>query len=566
MLIANEFLSPVSAPPAPPSASGSAACAAGKICAGPRRQTQSSTPPPHSTAPDGSPLIPASNARNRRRAPSRWLGSAAAWAAVLLSVGLLAAYGWRSNATGDAAADLLTAPVTVGRFVHEVVEAGEIESSSNVEVRCEVATRNGMGSAILEIVPEGTLVEAGDLLARLDDSALQNELLLQQIVCNNSLAAVVQAETAVETARLARREYESGSFKQQEEQLHSDVFVAEENLRRAEEYFRYSERLAAKGYVTPIQLEADRFAMEKAAKDLGVARTKLEVLRNYTREKVLRELDASVKSAEARLRAVRESHQLDAERLEKIRLSIEHCTITAPSDGQVVYANDRSRGVVIEEGYLVRERQVVFRLPDPRRMQVLARINEARVDLVKSDMPVRVQVDALPGVELQGIVRKVNEFPLPTSFFTAQVKQYATLVEIRDPPPGLRPGMTAQVAICVEQLDKATQVPVQAVFEHAGRHYCLTPAHRSGLEARPVTIGAANGSFVVVRDGLRPSELVVMHPQSCLDRVQLPGADAPEVAAASRAAQQGNDRQASQLDAQAARQHSAARDAATSRR
>ena len=54
--------------------------------------------------------------------------------------------------------------VKSGVFTHDVVERGEIESSSNVEVRSQVQSRSsgaGGGMAIIEIVPEGTVVPRG---------------------------------------------------------------------------------------------------------------------------------------------------------------------------------------------------------------------------------------------------------------------------------------------------------------------------------------------------------------------------------------------------------------------
>lgn len=422
----------------------------------------------------------------------------------------------------------LTGNVIVGSFTHAIVERGDVASSSNVEVRCEVQLRNSMsGTAILEIVPEGTFVEAGDFLVRLDDSSLQNELTLQQIDCNSSIAAVIGAQTAVETAKLSLSEYDSGTFKQEEEQYQSEIFVAEENFRRAEEYLKYSRRLAAKGYVTPIQLEADRFAVEKAQKELDVAQTKLKVLREYTKQKMLKQLEAAVRTAEAQLEAAREIDSVEQARLQKIQEQIAKCHIVAPTAGQVVYANDNSgRGgedvVLIEEGRTVRERQILVRLPNPKKMQVTAKINEARIDLVKPGMKTRVKVDALPDLVLEGRVRRVSEYPLQQySSYTAHIKEYATEIDILDPPPGLRPGMTAQAAVIVEERSEATQVPLQAVFERDGRYYCLTHAE-TGLEAKQVRVGPTNDKFVVVEAGLRGDEEVVMTPQQFVDRVALP--------------------------------------------
>lgn len=422
----------------------------------------------------------------------------------------------------------LTGQVIVDKFVHEIVERGDIKSSANVEVRSEVQLRNSSnGIAILQIVPEGTFVEEGDFLVRLDSSNLQTDLTLQEIDVNSSQANVIQTQTGVETAKLALSEYESGTFKQQEEQMQSEVFVAEENYRRAQEYVRYSERLAAKGYVTPIQLEADRFAVEKAQKELDVSRTKLEVLRHFTKQKMMKQLEADVKTAEARLNAALEIHSVEMAHLTRIKEQIAKCVIVAPKAGQVVYANDQAfgqsaDGILIEEGRFVRERQVIIRLPNPKQMQVVAKVNESRIDLVRPGMRAKVKVDALPDIELVGEVRKVSEYPTQqTSSFTAHIKEYATEIAIIDPPEGLRPGMTAQASIIAEERDQATQVPLQAVMERDGRYYVLVQT-AAGMEAKQVQVGPTNEKFVVVESGLAGGEQVVMTPKQYADDLTLP--------------------------------------------
>ena len=40
---------------------------------------------------------------------------------------------------------------------------------------------------------------------------------------------------------------------------------------------------------------------------------------------------------------------------------------------------------------------MVIRLPDPKQMQVVAKVAESRIDLIKVDMPVTVEIEGLPG-------------------------------------------------------------------------------------------------------------------------------------------------------------------------
>jgi multidrug efflux pump subunit AcrA (membrane-fusion protein) len=423
--------------------------------------------------------------------------------------------------------------VKVGSFTHDVVERGEIESSSNVEVRSQVQSRTtgaGGGLAIIEIVPEGTMVEEGAFLLKLDDSALRDELTQQQTIVNASEATKIQSIANLETANISKVEYDQGTFKQDEETLQSAAFVSEENLRRAQEYARHSERLAARGYVTQVQLEADKFAVKKAEADLALANTKLMVLRNFTKQKMLEQLDANIKIAEAKLKADERTSAIDNAKLEFIQSQIDKCVIKAPAPGQVVYANEsggrQGNDIVIQEGTVIRERQIIIRLPDPTKMQVKARINESRIDYVREGLPVLVHLDALPNEELRGTVKRVSDYPMPTGWFGSNVKEYATYIEIHDPPASMRPGMTAEVAIRTEQLESAMQVPAQAVFERGGKHWCIIPddSEDSGLRPQEVNIGATNDKFVVIRGGLEKDQEVLSNPRKYLKGVSLPAA------------------------------------------
>lgn len=415
-------------------------------------------------------------------------------------------------------------------FVEEVVERGEVASSENVEIRCMVQSKSTLGTAIIEIVPEGTYVQKGDFLVKLDDSALQSELVQQRITCHTTRAMLTEARAEFEAAELAFKEYESGTFKQEVGVFESERFVAQENLRRAEEYLRYSVKLASKGYVTEVQLEADRFAVEKARKEFENATTKLHVLHSFTKVKTINRLKAAIETASAKLSSRENSNQLEEERLKNLENQLQNCIITAPTSGQVVYANPLGgdRDPLIAEGKLVRERQIIIRLPDPRRMQVVARINESRIDKVKVGMHVRILLDAFQNRPMWGTVRSISEYPLPASSVYSTIKEYAADISIDEPEKGVRTGMTAQVAIEVKQVDQAMQVPVQAVIERGKKFYCIVSTPEGNRSLRQVKLDSSNGQSVIIRDGLALGEEVMLAPQNYEDEVDLPNMPAVE--------------------------------------
>lgn len=425
--------------------------------------------------------------------------------------------------------------VSLKPFDHIVLEQGEVESSSNIEIRCEVKSRNTAGTQIIWVQAEGTQVSKGDVLVKLDSSALDRERDQQQIVCNSSESVMINAQNVYEATLVAKTEYLEGAYKQEEQSAKSEEFFAEQNLRTAELLYRSAERLATKGVISPFQLEGDKFAIEKAQAELAKAKLKLHVLQVYTKPKMLKQFDSDIASAKAKWNAEQSSYELEQKKLKDITEQIVKCIIKAPQDGQVVYANVASnRGggsgeFVVEAGVNVREGQVLIRLPDPNQMQVKAKINESRVTLVKAGMPVLVRLDAFGEKVSRGEVTKVNQYAEPGSWFSSQVKEYATFIKIYDPPEGIRPGLTAEVRVFVEQLPEALQVPVQAVFEHGKVNYAVvrTSAEDKPLkhELRKISVGSSNDKFVTINDGLKENEAVILDARKFVEK-ELPKVEA----------------------------------------
>lgn len=464
---------------------------------------------------------------------------------ILVVAGIVGVVAWMFiRGEAEAGTGPLLHTVEQGPFDHVVLEQGEVESSSNIEVRCEVKSRNTSGTQILSVVAEGTHVKKGDILVRLDASALERERDQQQIVCNTSESVVIQARNTYEAAKIARVEYIEGTYKQEEQRILGEVFVAEQNLRSAQLSLESAQRLLSKGIVTALQVEGEQFLVDKARNELEAAQTRLRVLREYTLAKSLKQFDSDIATSEAKWKAEESSLELEKKKLEDILKQVANCEIKAPADGQVVYANVSSqRGgsseFVVEAGANVREGQVLIRLPDPTQMQVKAKINESRVTLVRAGMPVLIKLDAFNSdTPLRGRVTKVNQYAEPGSWFSSQVKEYATFIRIENPPDGIRPGLTAENRIFVKQLENAIQVPVQAVFEHGGKTYCIVKTSGSGgevqLEPRLVTLGSSNDKFVTIEDqdatpdengikrGLVKGEQVVMDHRNYVAKVNLP--------------------------------------------
>jgi len=438
---------------------------------------------------------------------------------------------WETNRPARTQTNLILHTVTRGDFVHEITERGEIKSAGVTEIRSQVKTKNTPGVAILRVIPEGTQVQPGDFLVELDSSALEADRTSQQIVVNTSQALVIEARNVYETAVIALREYQDGTYAQERQTIESEIFVAEENLNRAKEYYEYSKKLASKGYVNQLQLEADQFAVEKSGKELEAAHTKLKVLDDFTKAKMVKQLNSDILISKAKWEAEKNSLDLEQQKLHDLEQQIADCTIVAPRAGTVVYAHQRDRrgqaDFIVEEGALVRERQTILMLPDPGSMEVELTINESLVQYVQPDMPAMIVPVGLDGREFTGSVKSVNQYAEPSGWRKANVKEYLALIRIDQKAADstassdLRAGMTVSVTIQCDQVADALQVPVQAVYAYGNKYYCFVFG-LGGWAARPVTCGPTNDKFFVIEQGLHESDRVAMDPRRALAYVTLP--------------------------------------------
>lgn len=400
-----------------------------------------------------------------------------------------------------------------------VTADGNVESASNIEVKCRVAG----GSTILWIVEDGKIVEEGEEIVRLDTASIDDKLNSQRIVYEKALATEIQAQEDLEAAKITVKEYEEGTLVQQLKQVEAEIQIALENLRSAENQLKYSKRMVRKGFVSSLQREADEFGVERAKLDLDAANTKKKVLVEFTKQKTLKDLVAKREAAAARLRSEQAGLQLEKARLERLQDQLKNCVILAPKKGMVVYANDTGGGrfgpmqqAQVEEGAMVRESQALVRLPDLSKMRVKVTIHESRVDQIRPGLPARIVIQ---DQEYAGKVISIANQPQPGSWYSARVKEYATTVSIDGETSGLRPGMTAKVTILIDSLNDALTVPVSAVVEQRGQFFCWAKSPQ-GPQRRPLKLGRTNDKLIEVLDGVREGEEVFRNPRAVVEEAR----------------------------------------------
>ena len=444
-------------------------------------------------------------------------------AAVILGLGAVGLAKLAGTFDTAGSGPMLTHVVQRGELLVTITEDGELESAVNVDVKCEVAG----GSTILWLVDDGKEVEAGDKLAELDSSQLEEKISQQKITYEKARAAHIQAEKDFSVAKIAVKEYLEGIYRKDLQDAEALITIALENLRSAENTLQHTERMFRKGYVSPLQLEAQQFAVKRMELELEAARTSKDLLERFTKEKTLEDLQSQRDTAEARLQSEKAAFELEEGRLERLEAQLEKCVIHAPQAGMVVYGNPSGMArfmpqqLQIEEGATVRERQTIFRLPDLSQMQVKVAVHESKVDQLSRDMRARVRI---LDREFQGTVGSIANQPEATFVFMGNVKEYATIVRLPEMKRSkdlseqssrfmLKPGMTAEVEILVAHLKDVLTLPVAAVVQQRGDFFCWV---RKGdqVERRPLVLGLSNDEFVEIKDGVSEGEDVVLNPRA----------------------------------------------------
>ncbi len=480
------------------------------------------------------PMIQMNCRLNRRLAARR--GSMTFFvivAAVLIMIGVGIYYASNRGPKADANAPILV-PATRGQFVSQVLDQGEVQSSENIEIRCEVRPAGG-SIAVLEVVPEGTMIinteenprDKDRVLCQLDSKAFEKDLDQQKLAINTANTSLIQAEAAWEAAKVARIEYIKGIYEQNRKQIQNEIYNAQQETEQADAYLDHSTKLHAKNFITTQQLKGDRIAVQRAKNSYELATKKLQVLDEVTKLKEMIKLDSDIRAAEVKFANEKEKLNIEETKRTEIETQIKNCTVLPPKgvSGQVVYNKESGRGGqtewVLTEGATVRERQVLIRIPNPTKMEVKALINEQSITAVRTKMPVSIKVDALHNSNLKGIVTSVSQYAQAGDFMSGSIKKFPVLVKIFDPPEELKPGMNGSVAIQTLCLESAVQVPVQCIYAAQDSRYCLVK-RGDNYETVEVQTSGGNSKSVCIESGINEGDMVVMNPGSHRELLKLP--------------------------------------------
>lgn len=455
----------------------------------------------------------------------------------------------RANNNKPVAAAIRTATVTRGDIAVTVSATGAVTATSQVDVRSRAT-----GTVTQVSVTEGVRVNKGELLATIDDPDARASLSQAQaqvaqananlasalaklgearqtvqLTAGQSKAAIAQAQAAVATAKARLQTVKSGARPEQVAQAKQAVAQAQANLDFAKMNRDRQQQLFNQGFVPRATLDQAQTQYQVSLAQLRSAQQQLQLLQAGPLPSDVAAAEAEVRQAEAQLANAQAGAQ--AVQLREQDVVVARATVAqmqaqlAAARAQLQSATERYNegfirapiaGVVAKRSLEVGQTVIggtatsgtsVFTLADITPLLAAVNVDETDIAKVQVGMPVNITVDALPGAVFRGEVQRIA----PAGVVVQNVNQYTVTVEIKDPTPALKLGMTLNIDFVIARARTVLLVPSEAIRgkeDHVvfivGQHDALTP--------QLVVTGITNGRLTELKSGVQEGQRVYLGP------------------------------------------------------
>jgi len=421
---------------------------------------------------------------------------------VIAGLIILSPLAWYLAPSEGAEAAGVVAKVKEGEFNVLVTTTGELSARKFVQIQGppNAQQAGAFQMKISSLVPEGTVVKEGDIVAELDRSAVAARAQDVSLALQKAEAQYTQAQLdSTLNLSKAREELRTLEFALEEKKLAKEqaTYEAPTIRRQAEIDFEKAER-----------------ALAQAKKDLVTKR----------------------QQAIARMSEVGAEVQRQRSLLTTVQGVLAAFTIRAPSPGMVIYVKEWNGKKKTAGAQISPWDPTVATLPDLGEMESVTYVNEIDVRKVAVGQSVRISLDSDPDKHLTGKVVSVANVGEQRP--NADAKVFEVKITVQEADTTLRPGMTTANAIMTSTVAEALYVPLEAVTNDSSLAFVYKRAGGRTVRQQ-IETGEMNDNEVVVRRGLARGDEVLLAPPAdaaALETRRLPDAPTAPASAALTAA------------------------------
>lgn len=429
----------------------------------------------------------------------------------------------------------------------KVVATGELESRDRIEVICQVNGR----TAISYVIDEGSQVQEGDVLVRLDDQEIRTRLESQQLDVenarlslqtaqreleiqeNDAASSLKDAQVQLDSAKLDLAKWEQGDVPTKLRDLALAIETAERRAKQTERDLVFSEQLWQQEFISENEYEDDVTAAKEAKNALETARLASEIYDKYEFVKEKQGIETAVEQAEANLerviarnesnmaryetdvRSKQRTLELREQTLKDTQEQLANTVITAPSPGMVVYATsigpEWRRDEPLTVGREVRNNESLIFLPDISKMSAVLKVHEALLPQVKVGQRAVIRIDARQNNPVEGTVSSIGVTADSGGWMNPDLREYKVRVDLPESfDLSLKPAMRLSGEVYTGRVEDVLAVPVQAVNAEGENYYVYVPSGSGRVVRRSVEIGQATETMVEIQSGLEEGERVLL--------------------------------------------------------
>ena len=242
--------------------------------------------------------------------------------------------------------------------------------------------------------------------------------------------------------------------------------------------------------------------LDSAQAQLARSRSELERNQGLYRQRAISQNDYN------RIRAAylvdRAAAQAAQQRLEQRRIESGELTVRAPFGG-VITARFADPGAYVTpttsaSATAGASSSSIVELAQG--LEAIAKVPESDIGRLRVGQSASVRVDAFPDRRFAARVRQIA----PRAEKLNNVTSFEVKLELLQPPPELRIGMTADIDFNTGALASRTLVPTVAVVTEDGRPGVLLVGKDNQPTFHPVSLGSSSGRDTQILEGVRPGE------------------------------------------------------------
>lgn len=209
--------------------------------------------------------------------------------------------------------------------------------------------------------------------------------------------------------------------------------------------------------------------LDSARATLAQSRLDLQRAEDNFRAGIIPEADldrarTTLATAQAAANAVERRTEQARASLEGAQDTLAKTTVLAPMDG-IVTARRVEEGEVAVIGVLNQPGTVLLTISDMSVVETEMEVDETSIPSVKLDQEARIRIDAYPNRTFSGVVTEVGSSPITRTSAAQQNEaiKFTVKIEVKDPPEGIKPGLSVQADILTGFRSQALVVPLQAL-------------------------------------------------------------------------------------------------------